>query len=244
MPAKKFSLEEAVYLVLFSLLWLFLGYWLMTNFFAFTDSWIPVLFLLLPYLIIVSKVWDVSIKAGTSGVEITPVAEKVAKAETITTIATKLGGTPSKRDQLLEIFTKENLESISEEDWGKIRGITEYIAIYYLSPISRVLKISDLVGYEYFPVIDNDHRRELKGVVTSSKIRDFLAKNPDYRDSNIEIILTALENEPAMRAYMNEPSEHVLERMLKNNLTRLPVVNDRNQLQGVISLKNLSKTKK
>ena len=239
MPEKKFSSEDMFTLVLFSLLWLFLGYWLITLIFTFTDSWIPVLFLLLPYLIIVSKVWKVSIKAGTGGVEVVPITEKVTKAETLRTIATELRSrVPSEREELIDLITKSEFERISEENWRKIKGIAKYVAIYTSSPISRVLAISNATNYKYFPVIDNDERRELRGVVTRSQVLGYRTVNRDWE--NIPIRELLMEKKPPIRAYVNEPSKEVLKRMLRNNRTRLPVVNASNQLKGVIALKNLS----
>ena len=112
---------------------------------------------------------------------------------------------------------------------------TKYIAVYSNSPLERVKTISDATGYTYFPVIDNDDRRELKGVITRSQILDFRA----VEGIRVEDLLR--DKKPPIRAYINEPSKQVLNRMLRNNLTRLPVVNTKNQLKGVITLKNLSK---
>lgn len=240
MSEKKFTLKEMVELVLFSLLWLFFGYWLITQFFTFSDSWIPVLFLLLPYLIIVSKVWKVSIKASPTGVEVVPIADKVTKAETFRTIATELRSrVPSEREELIELITKGEIEQIPDENWREIKGIAKYVAIYAHSPLSRVLAISDATNYEYFPVIDDDKRRELRGVVTRPQILGYRTGAPaDWEHIRISEIL--MEKKPPIRAYINEPSKEVLKRMLRNNLTRLPVVNARNQLKGVIALKDLS----
>ena len=239
MSEKKFTLEEAIKLVMFSLLWFFLGYWLITQTLTFTDSWIPVLFLLLPYLIIVNKVWKVSIKAGPGGVEVTSIAEKVTKVETFRTIATELRSrVPSEKEELIELITKGEVEQIPDKNWREIKGIAKYVAIYVYSPLSRVLAISDATNYEYFPVIDSDERGELRGVVTRSQILGYRTENTNWENIPIREIL--MEKKPPMRAYINEPSKEVLKRMLRNNLTRLPVVNTRNQLKGVIALKDLS----
>lgn len=232
-------LKEIVKLIVFSLFWLFLGYWLITQFLVFTDSWIPVLFLLIPYLVIVSKVWGVAIKAGTGGVEVSPITEKVSKVETPKTIADKLRSeVSSEREELIELLTKNEFERLSQENWRKIKGIAKHIAVYSDSPLSRVNIISEATDYKYFPVIDDDKRRELKGIVTYYQVLDYKMKNRTWRDRRVKDILAGTK--PAVRAYVNESTKEVLKRMLKNNLTKLPVVDARNRLRGVITLKDLS----
>lgn len=239
MSLNKLSLKEIVKLVLFSFSWLFLGYWLISQFLVFADSWIPVLFLLLPYLIIVSKVWGVAIKAGTSGVEVSPITEKVSKVETSKTIADKLRSeVTSEREELIQLLTKNEFERLSEENWRMIKGIAKYIAVYTKSPISRVLLISEATNYKYFPVINDDERMELIGLVTYSQVLDYKMRNENWKDLRIENMLA--RKKPATRVYINESTKEALKRMLKNNLTKLPVVDARNRLKGVITLKDLS----
>lgn len=239
MSENKLSLKKMVTLVIFSLSWLFVGYWIITQFLVFDESWIPVLFLLLPYLIIVSKLWGVAIKAGTGGLEVSPITERVSEVETFVTVADKLRSeVSSEREGVIQLLTKGEFEGLPKEDLRKIEQIAKYIAVYTHSPISRVLAISNATDYEYFPVIDNDRRRELRGVVTYSQLMDYKTTNDNWEDMNIGNILAGKKS--VTRVHINESTKKVLTRMLRGNFTRLPVVDARNRLKGVIALEDLA----
>jgi len=243
MSVRDFSFKKTGILLLFSVLWLFFGYWIITQLFEFGDSWTPVLFLLIPYLVIVSQAFGIGIKASPTGVEVTPppIAEKVTEVETAGSLANKLSvQISSERNELINLMTKGQFENLSQSDLNRINvgGISKYVAVYEISPLSRVLNISRITRSEYFPVIDNDETRELKGVITLSEILDYMKRGKSWVDATVDRVLSS--KKPAERALINETSKEVLLRMLKNNLTRLPVVDARNRLKGVITLKDLS----
>lgn len=243
MSVRDFSVKKTGILFLFSLLWLFLGYWIITQLFEFGDSWTPILFLLIPYLVIVSQVFGIGIKVGPTGVEVTPppIAEKVTEVETAGSLANKLSvQISSERNELINLMTKGQFENLSQSDLNRINvsEISKYVAVYEISPLSRVLNISRITRSKYFPVIDNDETRELKGVITLSEILDYMKRGEAWVDATVDRVLSS--KKPAERAFINETSKEVLLRMLKNDLTRLPVVDARNRLKGVITLKDLS----
>jgi chloride channel protein, CIC family len=85
-------------------------------------------------------------------------------------------------------------------------------------------------GQHLYPLVDS--KRRIQGVITRKELRRIAESYPD------ESPLGGAVREPVV-AYADEPLRAVVFRMAETGLTRLPVVDDRGQLAGMISLRDL-----
>ena len=204
------------------------------------DDWVIAVLLILPYIIVASKYGGLVIKLGTRGVEVNPIGIYVSER--------KIGRSDEIEDRFQQVsryqdlirgyIGKSALEQLEKAKWPRIVKEFEYVAVYPESPLERVLAIAKITGCRYFPVIEKT-TGELRGIVTYSQIIKHLQKTKQVGQS-VKDILTQ-KSRPPVRAFVFEPAKNVLDRMMEYNLTKIPIVNERNQLVGVIKLRDLRK---
>ena len=76
------------------------------------------------------------------------------------------------------------------------------------------------------------------GIVTPDDIVMLIAKNKDPNKMKVAELLE-MKNKPLITAKPNENILRVTKRMVKNGIKRLPVVNERQELVGIVSDKEL-----
>lgn len=82
------------------------------------------------------------------------------------------------------------------------------------------------------PVIEDRESKKLIGIVTD---RDLVIKVvAEGMDAKITLVADVMTRDP-VRGLPEEPIEEVLERMSRYQIRRIPVVNDNNQIIGIIS---------
>ena len=82
------------------------------------------------------------------------------------------------------------------------------------------------------PVIEDRESKKLIGIVTD---RDLVLKVvAEGLDSKTTLVADVMTRDP-VRCLPGEPIEEVLERMSSYQIRRIPVVNDNNQINGIIS---------
>jgi len=141
------------------------------------------------------------------------------------------------QDRAREILAHMDLDEASdvrkllEHDEYTAGGImtTEYAAIFEDFTVTQAFSHLRLVAADieiiyYLYVIDNDER--LKGVVS---IRDLLSANP-------ALLVTEVMDDDLVYVYANTPQEEVANLISKYDYMAIPVVNDQQQILGVVTV--------
>jgi CBS domain-containing protein len=86
------------------------------------------------------------------------------------------------------------------------------------------------------PIINSERSKKVTGLITD---RDISCRSLGRGLNPLELMVEDCMSSPAITVYEHDNLEKVFQLMLENRLSRLPVVNDDNQLLGMLSISDL-----
>ena len=123
----------------------------------------------------------------------------------------------------------EIVRSVKKYESGIVR---DPVTISSSKSIGELKQLTNELSISGMPVVDSG---ELKGIVTS---RDF--RYADNMDSNVSSIMTPLEKLVTVKEGFSQ--DEVMKLMYKNRIEKVLVLDDKNSLSGLVTMKDIEKS--